>query len=106
MEEYSIIQGQTLLEMTFALVLIVVTAFVYVSCRIYARRRNPGHVARITALREAITQNHRESFSAPVGYSRLYRKNSFVRDWLASIIVWAAVILTMLAVLSILLGES
>lgn len=106
MEDYSITQGQTLLEMTFALALIVVTAFVYVSCRIYARRMNPGHVATIKSLSQASTQNHRENFSAPAGCSRVDKRNSSVRDWVASIIVWAAVILTMLAVLSILLGES
>ena len=38
MEEYSIIQGQTILEVLFALLLTLVTSYAYTSCRAYARR--------------------------------------------------------------------
>jgi hypothetical protein len=38
MEEASIIQGQTILEVLFALLLTLVTSYGYISCRAYALR--------------------------------------------------------------------
>ena len=104
MEDYSIIQGQTLLEITFALLLTIVTAYVYVSCRVYAERTNTLPVARLKTIRPASTQKGQKSSSALV--SALSKHSSSVGDWLVPLVVWTAVIWIMLAVVSIFLGES
>jgi hypothetical protein len=106
MEDYSIIQGQTLLEMTFALLLIIVTAYVYVSCRVYAERMNTVPVARLKTIRPASTHKGQESSSALPGCLWLSKHSPSVGDWLVPLIVWTAVIWIMLAVVSIFLGES
>lgn len=106
MGDYSLIQGQTLLEMTFALLLTIVTAYVYVSCRIYAQRTNTVHVARPKTIRPASTHEDQESSSALAGGSRLSKHSPAVGDWLVPLIVWTAVIWIMLAVVSIFLGDS
>jgi hypothetical protein len=106
MEDYSIIQGQTLLEMTFALLLTIVTAYVYVSCTICAQRMNAVHVARLKTIRPASTHKDQESSSALAGRSRLSQHRPLGGAWLVPLIVWTAVIWIMLAVVSFFLGDS
>ena len=43
MEGYPIIQGQTILEVLFALLLILVTSYAYISCRSYACRMDAAY---------------------------------------------------------------
>ena len=64
MEDYSIIQGQTILELMIALLLTVVTSYVYLSCRAYAQRMNATRPDRLKALCRLSTDENRESFSA------------------------------------------
>jgi type II secretory pathway component PulJ len=106
MEDYSIIQGQTILELMFALLLMMVTSYVYVSCRAYAQRMNAARPDRLKALRRLSTDENRQSFSALPRRRPSETHQSFISAWLAPIIVWVAVFWTMLAVVSILLGES
>jgi type II secretory pathway component PulJ len=106
MEDYSIIQGQTILELMIALLLTMVTSYVYVSCRTYAQRMNAARPDRLKALRRLSTDENRESFSALPHGRPAETHQSVISTWLAPIIVWVAVFLTMLAVVSILLGES
>lgn len=106
MEDYSIIQGQTILELMFALLLMMVTSYVYVSCRAYAQRMNAARPDRLKSLRRLSTDENRESFSALPRRTPSGTRKFLITEWLAPIIVWAAVIWTMLAVVSILLGES
>ena len=105
MEDYSIIQGQTWLELMFALLLTIVTASVYFSCRMYGHRRNAGYVARLTTIRRPSTPREPQSSPGSAGFS-LHKQKHSVSDWLAPVIVWAAVVWTVLAVISILLGDN
>jgi len=106
MEDYSIIQGQTILELMFAFVLTMVTSYVYVSCRAYAQRTNAARPDRLKALRRLSTDENQEPFSALPHRRPAETHESLISTWLAPIIVWVAVFWTMLAVVSILLGES
>lgn len=47
MEDYSIIQGQTMLEAMYALLLTLITSYVYFSRWAYAQRMRAPHVARL-----------------------------------------------------------
>jgi type II secretory pathway component PulJ len=106
MEDYSIIQGQTILELMIALLLTMVTSYVYVSCRNYAQRMNAAGPDKLKALRQLSTDVNRESFSALPCRRAAETQQSWISTWLAPIIVWVAVFWTLLAVVSILLGES
>jgi type II secretory pathway component PulJ len=106
MEDYSIIQGQTILELMIALLLTMVTSYVYVSCRTYAQRMNAARPDKLKALRQLSTDVNRESFSALPYRRAAETQQSWISTWLAPIIVWVAVFWTLLAVVSILLGES
>ena len=104
MEDYSIIQGQTILELTFALLLTMVTSFVYVSCRAYAQRMKAARPDGLKALRMSADENQ-GSFSALPLRTPSGTPKFLITEWLAPIIVWAAVIWTMLAAVNILFGE-
>ena len=106
MEDYSIIQGQTLLELMFALLLTMVTSYVYVSCRTYAQRMKAARLDRQKALRRLSTDENQGSVSALPLRTPSGTRKFVITEWLAPIIVWAAVFSTMLAIVSILLGES
>ena len=106
MEDYSIIQGQTILELMFALLLTMVTSYVYVSCRVYAQRMNAVRPGRLKALHRLSIHENQESFSGLPRRGPAHTHESLISAWLAPIIVWAAVFWTMLAAVSILLAES
>lgn len=107
MEDYTIIQGQTVLEVLFALLLTLVTSCVYLSCKAYARRMSAAHAKPVVGCRSMLCpmslSEHHNSSSPRV----LWEKHkSSIADWLAPLVVWSAVIWTLLAVVSILLGEN
>lgn len=106
MEDYSIIQGQTILELMFALLLTMVTSYVYVSCRAYAQRMKAARPDGLKALRRLNMDENQRSVSALPHRTPSGRRKLLITEWLAPIIVWAAVFSTMLAIVSILLGES
>jgi hypothetical protein len=105
MEDYSIIHGQTLLELMVALVLATVTSYAYISCKACDRRMKAAQVAGPKSIRQPSTHKTQESFSPSSRRAPSEKPKSSISDWLAPMIVWAAVIWTTLAVVSILLGE-
>ena len=104
MEHYSIIQGQSVLEVMFAILLTLVTSYVYISCKVYAQRADAAHVARLRALRQFSIHDNQQS-SVP-GRALPENTGSSVSDWLAPTIVWSAVIWITLALVSALLGDN
>ena len=105
MEDYLIIHGQTMLELMFALLLAIVTSYAYVSCKSYDRRMK-AQVAGLKSIRQPSTDKNQESLSASPRRACPEKHKSSIIDWLAPMVVWAAVIWTTLAVVSILLGEN
>jgi hypothetical protein len=110
MGDYTNLQGQTLLEVLFALCLMLVTAYVYLSCRAHARRTGAAPAKTVVASPGVLRQMSlaaRENCSSPSPGRALWEKyKSSIGDWLAPLIVWSVVIWTLLAVVGMLLGES
>ena len=109
MEEYSIIQGQTILEVLFALLLTLVTSYAYISCRAHARRMDATD-AKLAAAKLKTPPERRSAethfcSSSPQPIPREKYK-AWMRDWLAPIVVWSAFIWMMLSIAIVLLGES
>ena len=109
MEEYSIIQGQTILEVLFALLLTLVTSYAYISCRAYARRMDTAD-AKLAAAKMKIppdiksAEKHLRSPSPqPIPREKF---KGWMGDWLAPIVGWSAVIWMMLSIVMIMLEES
>ncbi len=106
MEEYSIIQGQTILEVLFALLLTLVTSYAYISCRAYVCRMDAADeklaAAKLKILPEMRSAERHFCSPSPPGE----KFKGWIRDWLAPIVVWSAVIWMMLSIVMILLGES
>ena len=109
MEEYSIIQGQTILEVLFALLLTLVTSYAYISCRAYAGRMDAAD-ARLAAakLKTPPEMKSAERHSCSPLRQPIPREKfkGWMGDWLAPMVVWSAVIWMMLSIVMILLGES
>jgi hypothetical protein len=109
MEEDSIIQGQTILEVLFALFLTLVTTYAYISCRAYGCRMDAAD-AKLAAARLKtlpVSRSAERHFCSPSPHPiPLEKFKSWMGDWLAPIVVWSAVIWTMLSIVMILLGES
>ena len=109
MEEYSSIQGQTILEVVFALVLTLVTSYVYISCRANASRMDAADsklaAAKLkTALEIRPAERHCCSpLPQPIPREKF---KDWMGDWLAPIVVWSAVVWMMASIVIILLGES
>jgi hypothetical protein len=110
MGDYTNLQGQTLLEILFALCLTLVTSSVYLSCRAHARRTGAAPAKPVVASPGVLLQMSlaaRENSSSPSRVRALWEKHkSSIGDWLAPLIVWSVVIWTLLAVVGMLLGES
>ena len=111
MEDYSIIQGPTLFEAVGVLLSIFIVSYVYLSWKIRAGRAAvPKHSANMPNLLvpKAMPPNNSPAPKHVFNGSRLWWKkhNSFLENWLAPILVWAAVLWTTLAVIAILLGET
>jgi hypothetical protein len=109
MEEYSIIQGQTILEVLFALLLTLVTSYAYISCRAYACRIDAAD-AKLAAAKLKTPPEIRKAerhFGSPLPQPIPREKfMSWMGDWLAPILVWSGVVWMMLSIVMILLGES
>jgi hypothetical protein len=109
MEEYSIIQGQTILEVLFALLLSLVTSYGYMSCRAYACRIDAAD-AKLAAAKLKTPRKIREAerhFCSPSPQPMPQEEfKGWMGDWLAPIVVWSAVIWMMLSIVIILLGKS
>ena len=105
MEDYPIVQGQTVLELVFALFLGIATSYAYISCKAYVRRINASHVISAKTLGLSTKEGQKSPLSLAQS-ARSQECNFSISDWLAPAIVWAAVILTGLAMVSILLGEN
>ena len=106
MEEYSIIQGQTILEVLFALFLTLVTSYAYISCRAHVCRRDAAD-AKLAAAKLKTPPERRSAerhfcSSSPPGE----KFKAWMGDWLAPIVVWSAVSWMMLSIVMILLGEN
>jgi len=106
MEEYSIIQGQTILEVLFALLLTLVTSYAYISFRAYACRMDATD-AKLAAAKLKTPPERRSAerhfcSSSPPGE----KFKAWMGDWLAPIVVWSAVSWMMLSIVMILLGEN
>ena len=109
MEEYSIIQGQTTLEVLFALLLTLVTSYAYISCKAYARRMDAADAKLAAAKLETPPEmrSAERGFCSPLPQQILREKfKGWMGDWLAPIVVWSAVVWMMLSIVMILLGES
>ena len=108
MEDYPIIQGQTILEVLSALLLTLVTSCAYISCRANARRMDAAD-AKLAAAKLQTSPEMRspENHSCSPSAQPIPRENykAWMRDWLAPIVVWSAVIWMMLSIAIVLLGE-
>ena len=109
MEESSTIQGQTLLEVLSALLLTLITVYVYLCCRPSAHRtrvvRAMSAVAGQCMLARRALAARRNSFPPSPARVLWGKHKSSIGDWLAPVIVWAAVIWTLLAVVAVMLGD-
>ncbi len=109
MEEYSIIQGQTILEVLFALFLTLVTSYAYISCRAHVCRRDAAD-AKLAAAKlkkpPEIRSAERHLCSPSPQLVPREKFKAWMGDWLAPIVVWSAVSWMMLSIVMILLGEN
>jgi Tfp pilus assembly protein PilV len=109
MEDYTNLQGQTLLEVLFALLLTLVTVYVFVLCRAHARSTKAAPdqpvVANPKMFRQMSLRERANSCLPAPGRAMWEKHRSSIADWLAPLIVWSVVIWTLLAVVGILLGE-
>ena len=108
MEDYTIIQGQTMLEVLFALLLTLITSYVYLSSKAYARRMEANHAKpSVDSLSMLPGSNLAGHYDPPSGGRAMWHnRKASIADWLAPLVVWAVVIWTLLAVVTILLGDS
>ena len=110
MEDYTNLRGQTVLEVLSALLLTLVTAHVYLSCRPHARRAEAAPAkpvaARLSILRNIRLADRASGASLSRGGALWQKHKSSIGDWLAPLIVWSVVIWSLLAVVCIVLGES
>ena len=109
MEEYSIIQGHTILEVLFALLLTLVTSYAYISCKAHACRMNAADTKLAAAkLKTApeIRPAERHLYYPSLQLVPPKKFKAWMGDWLVPIVVWSAVIWMMLSIVITLLGES
>jgi hypothetical protein len=110
MEDYSIIQGQTILEILFALLSVLIASYVYRSWRARAYGASVAGAKPAVASKKMLCQvilQGKQNSSASSGLGALWKKyESPVGDWLAPILVWCVVLSITLAVVGFLLGES
>jgi hypothetical protein len=110
MEGYSIITGQTSVDLLLALFSIGILTYVYLSGRVHAdhdssAKSKPG-VSYSNNLCPSSTMVRPNSSSPSPPGPWWQRHKSSVGNWLASILAWVAVILMALAMMSVLLGDS
>lgn len=109
MEEYTIIQGQTMLVLLFAFLLTIISSYLLTSWMIRAEHieaaeRKPvlKRLARLRQIRSDLTLDfHR----VPLWRRCAKAKSLLSGEWLAPLIAWLAVLLIGMAVVGLLLGE-
>jgi hypothetical protein len=110
MEDYSIIQGQTILEVLFVLLSVFIASYVYFSCRARAHGTNVADVkpavAHMKMLCQVIPQGKQNSSALSLLRALWKKYKSPIGDWLAPILVWCAVVGTTLAIAGFLLSEN
>ena len=110
MEDYSVLQGPTVLEVLFALFSVLIASLAYLSWKRSIRRMNtagpkpPG--ASPSGLPQGDMDSHQIFCTPALTPVPAKKEKSAVGDWLAPIVVWAAVLWITLAVVSLMLGES
>ena len=110
MEDYSFLPGQTILEVLFVLLSVLIASYVYLSWRATAhgtnmfRAKPPVHARKMFwPLIPPTTPN----FSASSVPRALWRKyKSPIGDWLAPLLAWLVVVWIILAIVGFLLGEN
>jgi hypothetical protein len=110
MEDYSIIQGQTILEILFALLSVLIASYVYLSWRARAYGTSvAGAKPAVTSkkmLCQVIPQGKQNSSALSLLRALWKKYKSPIGDWLAPILVWCAVVWTTLAIAGFLLSEN
>ncbi len=108
MEDFTIIQGQAMLEVLCALLLTLVTSYVYLRCKTHAGRANAANAKPEVGSRSVLRRTRLPAAQSPSSpASVLWKKHkSSIADWVAPVVVWGAVSWTMLAVVIILLGDN
>jgi hypothetical protein len=110
MEDYSFLQGQSIPEVLFVLLSVLIASYVYLSWRAAAHGTNVAHAKPPAHGRKMfwpLIPPTRSNFSASSRLRALWRKyKSPVSDWLAPVLVWLAVVWMTLAIVGFLLGES
>jgi hypothetical protein len=110
MEDYSIIRGQTTLEVMFVLLSIIIFSYVYMSWKACVHRTSAAESKLGTGRPNMPGQMspNVSPGSSSASPPRLWweKHKSSIGDWVAPILAWAAVIWITLALISALLGES
>ena len=110
MEDYSFLQVQSIPEVLFVLLSVLIASYVYLSWRVTAHGTNVAHAKPPVHTRKMfwpLIPPTTPNFSASSLPRALWRKyKSPVGDWLAPILVWLVVVWMSLAVVAVLLGES
>lgn len=106
MQEYSMVQGQTVMELLVALLSFFVGSYVFWSwrARIHSMALPPQTAPLDANLRSSSYTRLNASPASSQSLSKAQR--SSIGDWLAPILVWLLVGWIVLAVAAILLGES
>lgn len=108
MEDHTIIQAQTLLVLLFAFLLTIVSSYLLTSWMRRGERleaAEPKPVFRPLARLRQITMYLKLNFHRAFQQQWATPKSSFLRDWLAPVIAWLAVLLMSIALVGLLLGE-
>ena len=94
MEDYTIIQGQTMLEVLCALLLTLVTSYVYLSCKTHAGRTHAANAKSGVASRSVFRRMRLPAVQSPSSTgSVLWKKHkSSIADWVAPVVVWGQLV--------------
>ena len=119
MQEYSIVQGQTVMELLFALLSVLIASYVFSSWRARAHRmdepeseaaaegRNMVLLVTAPLIANPRSPSPTRPSTSPTSDRRLWATHrASIGGWLAPILVWSVVGWSALAVVIILLGEN
>ena len=110
MEDYSFFPGQTILEVLFVLLSLLIASYVYVSWRAAAHGTDVAHAKSPVHTRKMfwpLTPPTTPNFWASSLPRALWKKyKAPVGDWLAPILAWLVVVWIALAIVGFLLGEN
>jgi hypothetical protein len=119
MQEYSIVQGQTVIEVLFALLSALIASYALCSWRVRAHRASAPESKSAIDLPHVLPPDHTKQSPNPRAGEPCQRNSrstsirfwwnshkSPIRDWFVPILVCSVVVWSILAVAIILLGES